>query len=866
MDTPTTSAWGKAHTDAHGNVVSWHPLSDHCLDVAIVFRQLLDLRGFRRALESAADGPLSSDQLDRLAVFALYHDFGKFNRGFQGRLQAGARRPWGHVIEAVGLFGLGETGSDALRLAEFSAWFTGGIETAYSVLLAAISHHGQPLSSNTIQLERAVERFAALWKADGAIDPLQGLHDLGDLARQAFPRAFAAAPPIDAKPALQHRFAGLLMLADWIASDEQHFPFRKSAAEDRLARAPELARAALAAIGLRSPLARSDLARRQPTFTDVFGRPPYPFQRLLAKELPVDEASQLVIAESDTGSGKTEAALAWFLHLFQAGQVDGLYFALPTRVAARELYGRVCKAIHAAFPDQATRLRPVLLAVPGYARTDDDPALLTHSDGKLWPDDNRDTLRDRAWVAENPKRFLAAPVAVGTIDQALLSVLQVRHAHLRSACLDRHLLVVDEVHASDPYMREILRTLLVHHRRVGGSALLLSATLGEAARSRYLDRAPLPLAPAQAVPYPAITTRAETRSAPRVEGRERAVRVEFLEALEHWPTVIDLLSNALLAGARVLVVMNTVTRAITLLREAEASGRIAIDSLFAVNGVCCPHHGRFARADREVLDAAVSARFGPGTPPGPLLLIGTQTLEQSLDIDADLLITDHCPMDVLLQRIGRLHRHRRDARPEGYAPARCIVLSPEGNHFQPFVKLKGQQRGEGSGPAGIGTVYEDLRILQLTRDELSATPRISIPRDNRRLVEAATHPDALARLDDHLWVIHEQFLTAKVIAECRQAELALIEEQAFGDFHFHELGGRVATRLGLNDRLANLPQPVTTPFGQTIREIAIPGHLAPHGDIVDATGLHEDADGFRFALGDKRFRYSRFGLEPITDE
>jgi CRISPR-associated endonuclease/helicase Cas3 len=866
MNPPIVGFWGKSQRDPRERIDAWHPLADHCLDVAIVFRQVVDLPGFRRALEATAGQALWDEQFDRLAVFALYHDFGKFNAGFQGRLQPGAKRPWGHVIEAAGLFGLGETGMDALGIAELSTWFVGGIESAQALLLAAISHHGEPLSFNRIERENACECFAPLWKTNGQADPVQGVRDLGDLARRAFPGAFGAAPPIDARPALQHRFAGLLMLADWIASDVRHFPFRESAAEDRLAVAPDLSRAALAAIGLHSPLARADLASRKSAFAEVFGRPPYPFQQLLAEHLPVDEASRLVIAESDTGSGKTEAALAWFLRLFQSGRVDGLYFALPTRVAARELYGRVRKAIHAAFPDETCRPGPVLLAVPGYARTDGDPALLAHTAGNLWPDDDRDTLHDRAWVAENPKRFLAAPVAVGTVDQALLSVLQVRHAHLRSVCLDRHLLVVDEVHASDPYMREILRALLAHHLGVGGCALLLSATLGEAARAQFLGAEPRPLAQARAVPYPAITTRTATMATPRNETRERSVRVDFLEALEDFPAVVDLLCCALRAGARVLVVMNTVARAVALMREVEASGNISPQWLFEVGGVRCPHHGRYARADREVLDAAVSARFGPSSPPGPVLLVGTQTLEQSLDIDADLLVTDHCPMDVLLQRIGRLHRHRRTARPDGYENARCIVLSPDGNGLQRFVSPKGQHRGQGSGPAGIGTVYDDLRVLQLTRDELTATPQISIPRDNRRLVEAATHPDALARLGDDLWAAHEQYLTAKVIAECRQAEIAVIEEQAFGEFHFQELGGRIATRLGLNDRQAKLPRPVATPFGQTIREVAIPGHLAPGGDVVDATDLREDGDGFRFALGDKRYRYSRFGLEPITDE
>lgn len=862
---PISGFWGKTRADVGtGRIVEWHPLQDHCLDVAVAFRALSELPGIRRTLCGAAGVTLQSAQIDRLGVFALLHDIGKFNWGFQGRLVSGAPRV-GHITETAGLFGMADVAGHALHLDTLAAWFDGGEEAALRLLVAAISHHGNPVPQHELFEGRLPISCAKYWRAGDGLDPLAGVHDLLRLARRAFPAAFEDAPRLDATPALQHRFAGLVMLADWIASDSQHFPYRASEAEDRLALAREAAKRALGRIGLDAERAQADIARRAPSFEDLFSRPPYPFQRLFAEELPVDERARLVIAESDTGSGKTEAALAWFLRLFREGAVDALYFALPARVAARELYARVSKAIHAVFPDESTRLGPVLLAVPGYARTDQD-GLLPPAEGNTWPDDPKEALRDRAWVAENPKRFLAAPVAVGTIDQALLSVLQVRHAHLRSVCLDRQLLVVDEVHASDPYMREILRALLAHHLRVGGWALLLSATLGEAARARFLGREPLPLAQAQVLSYPAVTTREAMIPVPRVDGREKTVRVEFLEALDDLPAVVAVLARAIEAGARVLAVMNTVGRAVALLRAAEESGGFSAEILFAVGGVHCPHHGRFARADREVLDAAVTAHFGPGSAAGPLLLVGTQTLEQSLDIDADLLVTDHCPMDVLLQRIGRLHRHPRDSRPAGYERARCVVLSPAGNDLEQYIRRKGEHRGAGSGPAGLGTVYDDLRVLKLTREVLQAAPDIAVPRDNRRLVEEATHADALARLATGHWALHEQYLTAQLIAQCRQAEMGVIEERPFGEFHFEELGARIATRLGLNDRLTKLPRPVHTPFNQAITELAIPGHLAPAGDAVDATELEDEADGFRFSLGDKRFRYTRFGLEEITDE
>ena len=156
----------------------------------------------------------------------------------------------------------------------------------------------------------------------------------------------------------------------------------------------------------------------------MFGFAAHPLQHLLAYTLPADDAARLTLIESDTGSGKTEAALAWFMRLYASGQVEGLYFALPTRVAARELYGRVLRAIDAAF-DPPTRPAPVLLAVSGYARVDGAP-ILTDPVGTLWEGDAQAQRRENQWAAERPKRFLAAPVAVGTIDQALMSALKVK--------------------------------------------------------------------------------------------------------------------------------------------------------------------------------------------------------------------------------------------------------------------------------------------------------------------------------------------------------------------------------------------------------------------------------------------------------
>lgn len=856
------ACWGKVKINLeNGTVAAWLPLASHCLDVATVFRHLLDLPLVRRRLEAATGEFLSGRQCDRLAVFTFLHDLGKCNSGFQAKKDPKAREVAGHVLEVLGLF-TSERLPEAFRrlLSEMADWFTDGQNQVDALLLASISHHGRPVSASDLNGQAGDP--ARWWRPNRELDPMCGVEELVAAVRLAFPYAFEAAPQINATAAFQHRFAGLVMLADWIGSDTRCFPYLASPDEDRAEIAARGARVALARIGLVTESWRRALADRALDFQSLFGRPPYPLQRALAERMPLDDDSRLLLIESETGSGKTEAALAWFYRLFADGRVDSLYFALPTRVAARELYGRIGASIRQVFPDPDNRPSPVLLAVPGYVRADGEPATLPNPTGLLWPDRPGDALTETAWAAEHPKRFLAAPVAVGTIDQALLSALQVKHAHLRSVCLDRALLVVDEVHASDPYMREILAHLLDGHTQRGGYAVLLSATLGEAGRERLLHTPRASLEDAIARPYPLISTR-QTEIPQPDTGREKTIHIEFIEALEAIEDLRDQLVAALSQGSRILVVCNTVARANALVRAIEADLRVKREHLFGLNGVTCPHHGRFARADREVLDAEISRRLGPASPPGALLAIGTQTLEQSLDIDADWLISDPCPMDVFLQRLGRLHRHWRVDRPVAFASPRATMLIPTEGDFS--CHLTGRD-GEGRGPAGIGAVYPDLRILQCTLDALRGQPDLVIPRDNRGLVEVSTHPDALARLTGAAWDRHARYLTGCLLAEIRQAELGRLEALPFGDCHYPDRNdARITTRLGAGSYSLRLPESMNSPFGQTIEELAIPAHLLPGenllAELIQARDLAATPDGFRFALAGRAYRYTRFGLE-----
>jgi CRISPR-associated endonuclease/helicase Cas3 len=849
MKKPFSAAWGKLN-ESH-----WHPLVDHCLDVAMVFRALLELPHVVRGLGALTDG-----QKARLAVLAFLHDLGKCNWGFQAKANSNAHETAGHLLEAVAL--LLEEEVRALwppawkvLIADIAGWFNDEDgEQALQMLVASISHHGWPVSMDDYEYQDAGRRARKWWQPHAGYNPMTALAELSDAARHAFPAAFVPnVPKIDATPVLQQRFAGLVMLADWIGSDTQFFPYRASLDEDRKTLAEAAAKRALAAIGLLPPKERCPKP-----FEAVFAFPPTPLQAKLAQELAISDDTRLVLVESDTGSGKTEAALAWFLRLYAAGKVDGLYFALPTRVAARELYTRVLRAVEAAFPLE-NRPGPVLLAAPGYVKVDgeDLPALLTDPTGTLWDDDKGAWRQERLWSAARPKRFLAAPVAVGTIDQALLSVLQVKHSLLRSVCLDRHLLVVDEVHASDLYMREVLRALLDGHLQRGGWALLLSATLGEAASAPYFQRETKPLQEAIARPYPLITTRSAQIAI--TGSRTREVIVELSPTLTDDAALLPRFIDALARGARVLVVCNTVARANALFRAVEVTliekCPDLLPALFALEGVRCPHHGRFAREDRERLDAAVTTALGKGSSARARLLIGTQTLEQSLDIDADWLVTDLAPMDVLIQRFGRLHRHGDRPRPEGFKRPQALVRVPE-KHLAAYLDRQGVLRA----PAGLGAVYADGRVLQLTWQSLADDPALKLPSQARTRIEGTTHPEAFATLPE-VWRPHAENLLGKALTEMRQAMRATLEEVPFGELHYPDNSERVVTRLADPTFDIPLAQPTRSPFGTSIARVAIPARWLEGVTLPETLTPEPTPDGFCFAVGARRFRYTRFGLE-----
>lgn len=864
--------WAKLKRDDDNEIASWHSLLAHSADVAAVTQAVLTQTILRERLARLGEiDRLTDGQIARLCVLAAIHDAGKVNHGFQDQAFDARTPKVGHVRPIVDLL---ESESllnwlGPLGIPDMLAWFDDDAEMLQSFLLLTWGHHGRPVLP---QVPRSLEH----WHPNDRRDPVEGLTELADHVRGWYPQAFDEdTAPLPSTPAFQHAFNGVLTLADWIGSDARYFPFVEGSG-DPMPAARRRAADAVKVLYLDPDETRSQLGDDFPGFSPILGMDaePYPIQKECS-DLPIHEAGSLTILESDTGSGKTEAAVARFIRLYQAGLVDGMYFAVPTRSAATQLQARVSDVVSRVFPKDARP--PVILAVPGYVKADDEEGIRLPNFQVEWPEDVGGVKADRGWAASHAKRYLAGAIVVGTVDQVLMSTLQINHAHMRAAALLRHFLVVDEVHASDVYMTALMDRVLEQHLAAGGHALLMSATLASSARVHLATAGrsdPPDLPEAEKLPYPLLThvdaLRREPKPVPAASsGINKRVQPDVLPLAAGHEEVARLAIEHAKAGARVLIIRNTVKDCLAtqLALEAITNGREHLH--FRVAGIVAPHHSRFAPDDRKHLDAAIEATFGKKTKASGVIAVATQTVEQSLDIDADILITDLCPMDVLLQRIGRLHRHDR-GRPTGYEIARCIVLTPAERDLSCLIRPD----GKAGGPNGIGTVYHDLRVLEATWRVLEdgSLGDWCIPRHNRLLVERSTHPDRLREIvegGDEAWHRHEQWVLAKDFAEkLHPTYVCVAREKPFSEAGFIKDLGDVKTRLGAQDYRVELPEPAAGPFGSPISELNL-SHWMIDGDPPDemvADEVQASDGGFDFQFAGKRFVYNRLGVRALAPE
>ncbi|MCS6805133.1 MAG: CRISPR-associated helicase Cas3' [Acidobacteriota bacterium] len=660
--------WAKTTADGRPGI----NVRDHCLNVGCVAEALLELLPAQvKTLHQAG-----------AATLAALHDIGKVSPGFQQKCKAwlvqhglaerALQECW-HVRE-----------TDHAKISQFTVQQM--LSSSHLHRLAAVvgAHHGQ------IKGERV--QVCEPWEEERQRLAAELICTFGDL------------PIKPADEAALWCLAGLITVADWIGSNETHFP--QEANGDPCERRRR-AQAALAAIGWRVPHLRgNDLE-----FEDLF--PSYKPNSLQNAAIKTIREPGVYVIEGPMGCGKTEAALAAAYQLLASGKASGIYFALPTQVTSNRIYLRVEPFVQRICADTPH----VRLAHSTSWLVQAEQPLELRPTSEADDEAQKHVQAGRSWFA-SAKRALLAPFGVGTIDQALLGIVAAKHFFVRQFGLAGKVVILDEVHSYDLYTGTLIDALVKRLRELYCTVIVLSATLTKARRRQLLQvDQDQPLSDS----YPLLS--AAGTSPIQVPCKPPPAKIVSVRFDDPDSMLADCLDRAR-QGQCVLWIRNTVD-------EAQETYR----RLMATNCEGGPPigllHARFPLFRREELEAKWMEALGKNSTkrPAGCVLVATQVAEQSVDIDADLLITDLAPTDMLLQRLGRLWRHDRPNRPG--RPEIWIRDVPMNNDQLESATEKELRAALGKG-AKVYAPYVLLRSLQQWR----ARNTITLPTDIRAILEA----------------------------------------------------------------------------------------------------------------------------------
>lgn len=707
--------WAKTTPDGQPGIA----VRDHCLNVGCVAETLL----------SHVPPPLPGLLPPGAAILAALHDVGKVSPGFQQKCPA-----W--LAQAQWQPQLAETDHAKVSQWFLQQWLGQPARDLKRWLMAVGAHHGQSKGSwikdargGGVDISRTGD---SKWQ--------DARYELADAVAAFFAPGTAPSALFDSPPpndAVLGYFAGLVTVADWIGSDERFFSPAVEAPpldpEQRRARAAR----AVAAIGLdQPPFVRSA------AFTELF--PPLAAPNALQQTAAARcRQPGLWILEAPMGCGKTEAALLAAGQLLAEGQARGLYFALPTQTTSNRIFERVARWLERLLHHHAT-----LRLAHGASWLEDREMVQVRPGGES-------ESRENPWAAQywfaSARRALLAPFGVGTVDQALLGVVAARHFFVRLFGLAGKVVVLDEVHSYDLYTGTLLDLLIEQLLQLRCTVIVLSATLTRQRREQLLEAAhralglettsahvAAPPDPA-ADPYPLLTgvTAAAGRiqsplplsPAPHHRVRLRCEEIPFEEAATECVRRAE-------AGQVVLWVRNTV----------DAAQR-SFDALRGVLREGGPEtallHSRFPWFRRDALEDHWLKRLGKDAADRPrgAVLVATQVVEQSVDIDADFLLTDLAPTDMLLQRLGRLWRHPRPDRPNQADGPEAWIHAPNCERL-PTAPLKQGVQAIKASLRGLAPPYDAYVLLRSAREwkRWAGQDGICLPDDIRALLEATYAP------------------------------------------------------------------------------------------------------------------------------
>lgn len=673
--------WGKKDSECND---LWLPLAIHLADCVAVANKL-----WYEWISDSVKRKISSDMMDendalRLFLFlAAIHDIGKATPVFQSK----PTFPKSTLIDDLLLNKLVANGmpikpynefQDANRvyhaLAGESLLREAGCDLGVASIVGA--HHGNPVEfdmSNQYGFSTYPQHY--YMKKEGKLKWRAVQNEFFEYALQCAGYTTVDDIPI-VEQDIQVLLSGLLIMVDWIASNKDFFPYisieQDGSNLDLVLRCEN----AWNQLGLTESWIPSNDGNKPSFCEERFKFSANSLQSVVIKVANSVNKGGIMVIEAPMGVGKTEAALLAAEIYAQKIGCTGVFFALPTQATSDGIFPR--------FLDWMEKLdeydKHSLRLVHGKAQFNEQyQGLKGFGRGiqvNIDPGDEDQAVIIHSWFEGNKKSMLADFV-VGTVDQLLLLALQQKHLMLRHLGLASKVVIVDECHAYDAYMSRYLQRSLHWLSAYGVPVIILSATLPIVKRKEfiaaYLGISKKKLksldAPWMAnTAYPLITytdnEQVFQKSVDIDSGSIGTVKMYRLESSQ----LVDKLMDRLSEGGCVGLVVNTVKRA------QEFASRLK--ECFCDEAVVLIHSA-FLAPDRILKEQKLIQELGKGGDrPNLRIVIGTQVLEQSLDIDFDMLITDLAPMDLLLQRIGRLHRHKQK-RPTKLMDATCYVMEAD---------------------------------------------------------------------------------------------------------------------------------------------------------------------------------------------
>ena len=735
--------WGKTNKSSDGFGAPYHLLAYHCLDVAACGHCIVQHNTFGIKDKLDECGIKDSHQASWIAWLFACHDVGKFARSFQRHAlfpDSPLVRPLPGITlaerhDSMGYYLLTElikewSHDENDLIPDIPVDDRNGFKDALNIwALISTGHHGIPPDKG--------KKSVLAFDDEDIIATSHFLTSLSSLFSFALPDIWKTKQ--GKKTLKQHSwfFAGVMTLADWMGSDETYFPLLTDPMplEDYWLLACEKAHKAHSLIPAVS--VANQYTHHQTLFP--FIQTLTPLQERASTLDITSPGPQLFILEDVTGAGKTEAALILTHRLMSANKGEGLYVGLPTMATANAMYARLSVAYRALFTSES---RPsLILAHSGRQMS----ASFRHS---IWQpqsekaedyasDDPNATGECHAWFADSRKKALLAEVGVGTLDQLLMAVMPFRHQSLRLLGMRNKILLLDEVHAYDGYMVKLLEGLLCFHASQGGSVIILSATIPVSLREKLLNAfnegASFPvISPSDDAHYPWLSHLSSTGLIEQpLETRKEVCRQVTINWIYQRDDALAIIYNVIEAGGCVCWIRKTVDDALSIFQQLLKDGKIPADDMLLF-------HSRFAFTDRMAIEQKTLTWFGKDAPVAARqgkVLIATQVVEQSLDLDFDWMISDLAPVDLLIQRAGRLQRHIRDAQgnckhelPDERQPPVLHILAPR---WQPDA----QKEWLGEELRGTGYVYPDHGCLWRTQALLRQSGVMRMPEDARKLVD-----------------------------------------------------------------------------------------------------------------------------------